>query len=139
MKGIVPFIKQEGVNAMTNNSYISESYIKRMYREYLMEKVGVNRTSASNYLTSLNKVSKEMKSRGVVKNSIYEISNLHLLLSVKPIALECAHSFTDMSRGNKSNCVVTIRHYYDFAAQFSKFSHKSLKEIRVHNAHLLNT
>ena len=86
MKGMVPFIKQKGVNAMTNNSYISESYIKRMYREYLMEKVGVNRMSASKYLTSLNKVSKEMKSRGVVKNSIYEISNIHLLLSVKPLA-----------------------------------------------------
>lgn len=122
-----------------NNSYISESYIKRMYREYLMEKVGVKRASANSYIAALNKVSKEMKSRGVVKNSIYEIGNLHLLLSVKPAALECAHSFINLSHGGRGNCVVTIRHYYDFAAQFTKFSHKSLKEIRVHNAHLLNT
>lgn len=124
---------------MTNNSYISESYIKRMYREYLVEKVGVKCASASSYIAALNKVSKEMKSRGFVKNSIYEISNLHLLLSVKPAALECAHSFINLSHGGKSNCVVTVRHYYDFAAQFSKFSHKSMKKIRIHNSHLLNT
>lgn len=125
---------------MTNsNSYISESYIKRMYREYLVEKVGVKRASANSYIAALNKVSKELKSRRVVRKSIYEISNLHELLSVKPIALECAHSFTSLSHGGRGNCVVTIRHYYDFAAQFSKFSHKSLKDIRIHNAHLLNT
>lgn len=115
----------------SHNSFISESYIKRMYREYLMQKVGIKRESANSYITALNKVSQEMKSRGLVRKSIYEINNIHELLSVKPKALECAHSFTNLSQGNKGNCVVTIRHYYDFAAQFSKFSHKSIKGILI--------
>ena len=109
---------------------VHEIIIKNQFRNYLMNKCGVSYSTASAYISALNKMSKMLKHSGYVRNSICEIRNMHELLEAKVFAKSC-EDYNKVNRAEHGNCAVSLRHYYDFAAGNDNFSHVSNKYIRV--------
>jgi len=100
------------------------------FREYLISKCGLKKSTANAYIDALNRVSDLLNGSDVISGSIYDIRNLHELQLVR----EAAKSMNDyrvLNEEKHRNCEYGLSHYYDFAACNWKFSHKW--DIRIYH------
>ena len=100
-----------------------EVTLKRLFREYLMNKCGITYATAISYTSYLNKVSKLLKDYKLINKDIYKIRDLHRLLQAK-IDAESLDEFYIMNSKSHNQCSCSLNHYYDFAATVDEFSHK---------------
>lgn len=97
--------------------------LKRQYREYLQSKCGIKESSTYTYTGALNFVSRVLKSKGYVRNDIYEVRQLRNLKWL----IDTAKQLTEVKErdiiDHRINCL-SLDHYYDYAANSNCFSHR---------------
>ena len=95
----------------SNKKTVLQSY----YARYLTEIRGLSDSSVRHYFDALNNISKRLKSKGLVKEDVYEIMDLDYLASVRDI-LYADSDFIDLNERGKRMYSAGMNNYYKFAS-----------------------
>lgn len=104
-------------------SKASDRIMRADFHEYLVSKCGLKKSTATTYISALNRVSDLLNYNEVISGSLYDIRNLHELQLVKETA-KTLNDYAELNEEKHRNCEMGLNHYYDFAACNWKFSHK---------------
>ncbi|MBQ6509847.1 MAG: HNH endonuclease [Flexilinea sp.] len=78
-----------------------QSVLKTYYSKYLTDARGLNQSSVGHYLDALNNISRRLKNKNLVKNDIYEISELDILIKYREILFSDPDFIELDSRGRR--------------------------------------
>ena len=87
------------INELSNPSKRT-SILMRYFAKYLIEIRGLKQSSVNHYFDALKHISKRLREKGIVKEDIYEITELSDLLSVKEILYKDKDFVELNERGN---------------------------------------
>lgn len=100
------------------------------FRNYLMNRCGLKYTTATNYIWSLNTLSKYLGDNDILEGSIYDIKNIHRLLDLKT-KLADSEIFRIANASCGGALTPGLRHYYDFMVTSSESDHNRDHHTRV--------
>lgn len=108
----------------------NDRIVRSKFRNYLINNCGLSYNTATNYIWAMNTLSKYLKTYNVIEGSIYDIKNIHVLLSLKT-ALSDSEFYSMVNKLCHSNITPSLRHYYDFMAKSPDSIHTSSSHTRV--------
>lgn len=93
----------------------SESVLKEYFSRYLVNVRGLSQSSVRHYFDALNNISRRLKEKGLVKNDVYEISNLDQLSAAREILCADADFIEANERGRRMYSA-GLNNYFRFAS-----------------------
>lgn len=106
--------------------------LKNQFVDYMISRCNLKESSTKAYINDLNNLSIILKNNGMVKNSIFEVKNLHRLMKIMLDVVD-TDDFENLKNHGHSygNTKSVMRHYYNFAASNVTFDAVSDSHIRV--------
>lgn len=96
--------------------------LKQQFFNYLTRKCSLADTTASMYISCLNRADKYMQTAGIINDSLYDIRKLRTLELAKDEAL-VTDEFNLLDEMSHFCMGISLRHYYNFAAAHYNFNH----------------